>query len=102
MKQDDRFPSLAFRRAYDALRDAQEARKADVEYVRILHLAASTMETDVEQALEGLLEAGTVPTAEQVRTRVAPMRPEVPELAAGAVDLAEYDGLLEQVREVVS
>lgn len=97
--RDDLFPSPAFRRAYDALRDAQEVRKADVEYVRILHLAASTMETDVAQALERLLEAGTVPTAEQVRTRVAPIRPEVPELAAGEVDLAEYDGLLEQVRE---
>ncbi|MEK7839071.1 MAG: IS21 family transposase [candidate division NC10 bacterium] len=96
--RDDLFPSRVFRRAYDALRDAREVRKADVEYVRILHLAASTMETDVAQALERLLEAGTVPTAEQVRTRVAPIRPEVPELAAGEVDLAEYDGLLEQVR----
>jgi hypothetical protein len=89
-----------FRRAYDALRDTREVRKADVEYVRILHLAASTMETDVAQALEQLLEAGTVPTAEEVRTRVAPIHPEVPELAAGEVDLAEYDGLLAQVREV--
>ena len=96
--RDDLFPSRVFRRAYDALRDAREVRKADVEYVRILHLAASTMETDVAQALERLLEAGMVPTAEQVRTRVAPIRPEVPELAAGEVDLAEYDGLLEQAR----
>ncbi len=98
--RDDLFPSPAFRRAYDALRDAQEVRKAEVEYVRILHLAASTMETDVEQALGRLLAAGTVPTAEQVRALVAPERPEVPALAAGAVDLAEYDGLLAQAVEV--
>jgi hypothetical protein len=71
-----------------------------VEYVRILHLAASTMETDVEQALERLLAAGTVPTAEQVRALVSPERPEIPALAAGAVDLAEYDGLLAPVAEV--
>jgi len=58
------------------------------------------METDVEQALERLLAAGTVPTAEQVRALVAPERPEVPELAAGAVDLAEYDSLLAQYAEV--
>ena len=68
--------------------------------MRILHLAASTMETDVEQALERLRAAGTVPTAEQVRARVAPERPEIPDVAAGAVDLAEYDGLLAPVAEV--
>ena len=84
----------------DALRDAQGVRKAEVEYVRIFHLAASMMETDVAQALEQLFAAATVPTAEQVRTLVAPIHAEVPELAAGEVDLAEYDGLLEQVREV--
>ena len=100
--RDDLFPSRAFRRAYDALCAAQEVRKADVEYVRILHLAASTMETEVEQALELRLEAGTVPTAAQVRTPVAPLRAEAPELAAREADLAAYDGLLEQVREAVS
>ena len=98
--RDDLFPSRAFRQAYDALRDAQEVQKADVEYVRILHLAASTMETDVDQALERLLKARTVPTAEQVRALVAPGRPEVPELAASTVDLAEYDGLLAPIGEV--
>lgn len=92
--RDDLFPTLAFRPTYDALCAAQAVRNAEVEYVRILHLAASTMETDVEQALERLLAAGTVPTAEQVRARVSPEGPEVPALAAGAVDLAEYDGLL--------
>ena len=97
--RDDLFPAPAFRRAYDVLRDAQEVRKAEVEYVRILHLAASTMETDVDQALERLLAAGTVPTAEAVRAFVAPGRPEIPVLAAGAVDLAEYDGLLAPVVE---
>lgn len=98
--RDDLFPSLVFRRAYDALCGAQEVRKAEVEYVRILHLAASTMECEVHQALERLLAAGTVPTAEQVRALVSPERPEIPALAAGAVDLAEYDGLLAPVAEV--
>lgn len=100
--RDDLFPSRTFRRAYDALGEALEARRADVEYVRILHLAASTMETEVEQALARLLEAGTVPMAEQVRARVSPVRPEVPALAVGEVDLAAYDALLEPAREVGS
>ena len=96
--RDDLFPTLAFRRAYDALCAAQAVRTAEVEYVRILHLAASTMETDVGQALERLLAAGTVPTAEQVRALVSPEAPEVPALAAGTVDLTEYDGLARPAR----
>src|SRR6185436_225585 len=98
--RDDLFPTLAFRQTYDALCAAQAVRTAEVEYVRILHLAASTMETDVAQALERLLAAGTVPTAEQVRALVSPEAPTVPALAAGAVDLAEYDGLLAALAEV--
>jgi hypothetical protein len=100
--REDLFPSLTFRRAYDALCEVRESRKADVEYVRLLHLAASTMETEVETALELLLEAGEPPTAERARALMAPVRPEVPELTAGVVDLAEYDELLSPGRELVS
>ena len=44
------FPTASFRRAYDALRQWRGER-ADVEYVRILHLAATTMEATVDSAL---------------------------------------------------
>jgi hypothetical protein len=98
--REDLFPTLAFRRAYDALSEGWPSHKADLEYVRVLHLAASTMESEVEQALELLLEAGTRPTSEQVRALVAPKRPEIPDLGVGQVDLAEYDHLLEQPAEV--
>ena len=40
------FPTMHFRLAYDALRKWRGER-ADVEYVRILHLAATTMEATV-------------------------------------------------------
>ncbi len=50
-------PTMTFRLAYDALREWRGER-ADVEYVRILHLAATTMETTVDSALALLLEAG--------------------------------------------
>ena len=61
---------------------------------------ASTLETDVAQALERLLAVGTVPTAEAVRARVAPERREIPALAIGVVDLATYDDLLTPAVEV--
>ena len=51
------FPSMTFRLAYDALK-RWRGERADVEYVRILHLAATTMESTVDSALALLLEAG--------------------------------------------
>ena len=51
------FPTGTFRLAYDALREWRGER-ADVDYVRILHLAATTMESEVDRALGLLLEAG--------------------------------------------
>ena len=53
------FPTMHFRPAYDALREWRGER-ADVEYVRILRLAATTMEMEatVDSALSLLLEAG--------------------------------------------
>lgn len=99
--REDLFPTLVFRQAYDALAASCETeRKADIEYLRILHLAASTMESDVEMALVLLAEQGTVPTADRVKALVAPAQPEVPELTIPAVDLASYDGLLDAVEEV--
>ena len=44
------FPTGTFRLAYDALREWRGER-ADVDYVRILHLAATTMESEVDRAL---------------------------------------------------
>jgi len=97
------FPSLSFRRAYDALaQQLGEGIKADVEYLRVLHLSAATMETEVEAALGQLLAAGTVPTVDAVKEIVAPAKPAVPELPALKVDLESYDALLESVREAMA
>jgi|GEM_PF-2092484 len=52
--REELFPSLVFRRAYDALRDAR-AERADVDYLRILHLAASTISRPQGCALHGPL-----------------------------------------------
>jgi hypothetical protein len=100
--REELFPSLTFRRAYDALSEAHSGWVADVDYLRILHLAASTMEADVEAALELIAEQGQVPRIERVKALVAPDMPQVPEMAAYEVDLDDYDGLLDAAEEVLS
>ncbi len=95
--REELFPTLIFRRAYDALAAAHETeRRADVSYVRILHHAASTMQIEVEAALELLLDAGEVPTPERVKAltdrNTQPAR--VTEMPALVPDLHTYDGLL--------
>ena len=93
--REDLFPSLVFRRAYDTLRGQLEENKADKEYVRILHLAASTMEADVEAALELLLEAGALISAEVVKGMVTDSDTlAAVGMAAPTVDLLIYDNLL--------
>jgi hypothetical protein len=100
--REDLFPTLTFRRAYDAIMTVKTGVEADLEYLRILHLAASTMESAVEAALLAALDGGRVPTIEQVRAEVAPETPVVPELASPIVDLESYDNLLESREEVAS
>ncbi len=100
--REDLFPSLTFRRSYDALCAALSPWRADVEYLRSLNLAAETMESTVEAVLADLLAQGEVPFADQVKARVAPEEAEVPDMAAPDVDLESYDSLLEeQEHEVV-
>jgi hypothetical protein len=91
---DDLFPTVTFRRAYDALAVGRPER-ADREYVRVLHLAASTSEAAVEAALLLLLEHGTPPTLNAVRELVRlPGPAAVLALTAAPLDLGVYDRLL--------
>lgn len=92
--REELFPSLVFRRAYDALTGAQPSRQADLEYLRVLHLAASTLESEVEAALERLLAAGGLVSAAQVKREVMPGKTAIPEMAEPVVDLSGYDTLL--------
>jgi hypothetical protein len=91
--REDLFPSLVFRRAYDALR-ARRGDRADVEYVRVLHLAASTGERAVEQALLSLMEGGEAFDYVAVKALAQPAEPAVPEIHIGKPDLRRYDALL--------
>ena len=91
--REDLFPSLVFRRAYDALRERRGDR-ADVEYVRILHLGASTGERAVEQALTALLER--CEALEYVAVKAVAQLKEalIPEIHIGVLDLRRYPALL--------
>ena len=88
------FPTMRFRLAYDALKEWRGER-ADVEYVRILHLAATTMEANVDSALSLLLETGQPFDYAEVRDLAEPKPPEAPALVlASQPDLKIYDRLL--------
>ena len=92
--RDELFPALIFRRAYDVLQ-LQQPQRADAEYVRLLHLAATTSEVDVETALSLLLDAGQVPTFEATRALTRLDAPAVaPTLTQPTLDLTGYDQLL--------
>jgi hypothetical protein len=88
------FPTETFKLSYDALR-GWKGERADVEYVRILHLAATTMESEVDRTLALLLETGKPFDYPMVRDLVAPVSPQTPDLESlRAPDLKVYDALL--------
>lgn len=95
--REDLFPSVTFRRAYDAITQDEPSVAKDLAYLRILHLAAATSESDVERALTTMLDAREVPDAEAIKalTGAARTPPTTPAMAALEVDLGAYDALLE-------
>ncbi|HZC02276.1 MAG TPA: IS21 family transposase [Gammaproteobacteria bacterium] len=96
--REDLYPTLTFRTAYERLQPAWPGTKGDAAYLRILHLAASTLESEVQVALDLLLESGTLPTLEAVRDLVGPPPLASPVLPAPEVDFGSYDQLLELAR----
>ena len=99
----DLFPSPAWYEALAVLEKALGQRKGEVDYLRLLHLAANTLECDVEAALVLLMAEGAVPTPDRVKVLLGLEKPaEVPALAALQVDLSEFDDLLtESLAEAV-
>jgi len=92
--REDLYPTVAFRYAYDALTGARPV-QADRDYVRVLFLAATVSESEVETALILLREAGTVPTFDAVRDLVrSPHDMVLPAVSAPVCDLTRYDHLL--------
>jgi hypothetical protein len=54
------------------------------------------LESEVQVALELLLEEGGIPTVEEVRELIGPQALETPALPVPDVDLGSYDQLLEE------
>lgn len=92
--REELFPTTAFRRAYDALVEATPTR-ADAEYLRLLHLAASTSEAEVELAIGLLLEANRTPSFEAVRELAGQAKPATaPAIDKAPIDFGDYDTLI--------
>lgn len=91
--REELFPTVVFRQAYDAF-VARHGERADVEYVRVLHLAATHGEARVASTLTGLLAERHPFDYAAVQAHVAPATPTIPTLTLPVPDLAVYDALL--------
>jgi hypothetical protein len=95
--RDDLFPALVFRRAWEQLNRWRSPRKADLTYLRILRLAARTMESEVAAALELLLTTPGPWDETDVERLLQPEPISVPQLTCSEVNLQQYDQLLSEV-----
>jgi hypothetical protein len=94
------FPRLVFRQAWEKLNQWYAPRKADLIYLRVLRLAARTLECDVADALQQLLTSATpwdeTDVAQLIGARQAVL---VPKLSPLVIDLKPYDQLLGEVSD---
>jgi len=88
------FPCLVFRQAWEQFNTWYAPRRADLIYLRILRLAAQTLESEVAGALQLLLDRHAHFTESEVAALLnRPVAP-APPVARGEVSLAQYDQLL--------
>ena len=101
--REDLYPTVTFRRAYDALVE-QRGAGADKEYLRILQAAALEGEACVEAALAKLLGQRQPLSEQAVRTLLGSATPltVAAQVSVPAVDLRMYDALLEGASHPVS
>jgi hypothetical protein len=90
------FPRLVFRQAWEQLEQWHSPRRADILYLQILHLAARTLEENVANALESLVQSGQPWKMEDVARLLEPEPVAIPLIEAGTVELGIYDHLLEE------
>jgi len=93
--REDLFPTLIFRQAWEQLQQWHSPRQADLIYLRVLCLAARTLECDVALALELLVASGQPWGEPDVEALVQPEPVAVPDIDRGPVDLSQYDQLLQ-------
>jgi hypothetical protein len=91
--REELFPALTFRRAYDALVGTHGDR-ADIEYLRVLQLAATVGEGPVQTTLDAWLAAHEPFDYAALQAVVAPAVPQIPRVVLPVPDLAQYDALI--------
>ena len=91
--REDLFPSVTFRRAYDRLL-ATHGDRADIEYLRLLRLAAKVGEGPVADTITTLLDLPAVFDYAAVEGRVAPPTVTIPTVHIPRPNLRVYDALL--------
>jgi hypothetical protein len=91
--REELFPTLTFRRAYDALL-VTHGDRADVEYLRLVHLAAMAGEARVAATLDGLLGDRRSFDYAAVQALITPPAPRIPHVVLPVPDLAVYDALI--------
>ena len=94
------FPTPVFRQAWETLNGWHSPRKADLSYLRILRLAARTLESEVAAALSLLLDSQVRWDETDVERLVQPQTLPVPQLTLSLVNLAQYDVLLREMHRV--
>ena len=92
--REELFPSLVFRQTYDELSASGNLKNSDLEYLRILHLAASGSEQEVGKALQHRLDEGIPITFEEIREAVSPPPSIATTIPPMVVDLDSYNELL--------
>lgn len=95
--REEMFPTLTFRRAFDAISAQAPDLRGDLQYLRLLHLAAATTETEVEAAIAQMLDAGQCPDADQVKVLLGQAEVNVPDIEPYQPELASFDALLAEV-----
>jgi len=94
--REELFPTSHFREAYDDLL-ANVPSKAVKEYLHILHLAATYSETEIDQALQEILDSGERISHYAVTEMVTrPDRTSRTDVRVDAIDLHHYDQLINQ------
>jgi hypothetical protein len=88
------FPTKAFRRTYDKLKQQHSGTKLNKLYIELLHLAKIFDLKSVSKILHTLLESEIVPTVTRVRMSLETKIP-IPELYIIQPNLSDYDELIE-------
>jgi len=89
------YPRTAFRRAWDALDNHLDERRACRAYVGLLHLAAAhACEGKLADWLDAVLDRGEIPDLEAARLAMAPAAITAPAVFVAAPDASAYDRLI--------